>query len=108
MSTATAQALAVATRNFRGILPSDEESDLDQLDLDAMIKRFNNKRAKDFNTASLKEYGRRIRRAVELFLRWRENPANFTVKTRTTGIPRKQAQEYVNGQKRSDWQCRPM
>lgn len=86
---ATAQALAVASRNVLGILSDDEKADLSQLDLEAAIKRFTNKRAKDFNPSSLKEYGRRIRRAVELFLSWREDPANFTIKTRTTTGPRK-------------------
>lgn len=86
---ATAQALAVATRNVLGVLSDHERSDLSQQDLDAIIKRFTNKRAKDFNPSSLKEYGRRVHRAVELFLRWREDPANFEVKTRTTSSARK-------------------
>jgi hypothetical protein len=89
MPAATAQALAVATRNVLGVLAEDEKADLSELDLDAAIKRFNNKRARDFNPTSLKEYGRRVRRAVELFLSWREDPANFTIKTRTTTAPRK-------------------
>jgi len=92
MPAATAQALAVATRNVLGILAENEKADLSQLDVDAAIKRFNNKRAKDFNPTSLKEYGRRVRRAVDLFLGWREDPANFTIKTRTTGAPRKKDQ----------------
>ncbi len=89
MPAATAQALAVATRNVLGILADAEKADLSQMDLDAAIKRFTNKRAKDFNPTSLKEYDRRVRRAVELFLNWREDPANFTIKTRTTTGPRK-------------------
>jgi hypothetical protein len=93
MPAATAQALAVATRNVLGILSDAEKADLSQLDLDATVRRFTNKRAKDFNPTSLKEYGRRIRRAVDLFLSWREDPANFTVKTRTTTGPRKRDKE---------------
>ncbi len=93
MPAATAQALAVATRNVLGILSDAEKADLGQLDLDATVRRFTNKRAKDFNPSSLKEYGRRIRRAVDLFLSWREDPANFTVKTRTTTGPRKRDRE---------------
>ena len=84
MPAATAQALVVATRNVLAILSDEEKADLRQLDLDAAIKR-----ARDFNPSSLKEYGRRIRRAVELFLTGREDPANFTIKTRTTSAPRK-------------------
>jgi hypothetical protein len=89
MAAASAQALAVATRNVLGVLSDDEKADLSQLELDAVIKRFTNKRAKDFNPTSLKEYGRRIKRAVELYLAWREDPANFAIKTRTTSAPRK-------------------
>jgi hypothetical protein len=93
MPAATAQALAVATRNVLGILSDAEKADLRQLDLDAIVRRFANKRAKDFNPSSLKEYGRRIRRAVDLFLSWRDDPTNFTVKTRTTAGPRKRDKE---------------
>jgi hypothetical protein len=97
MPAATAQALAVASRNVLGILTEDEKADLGRLDLDAVLKRFTNKRGKDFNPSSLKEYGRRVRRAVELFGRWREDPANFTVKTREGGTSRKRQREPENG-----------
>ena len=90
MPAATAQALAVASRNVLGVLTEAERKDLSKEDLSSVIRRFNNKRAKDFNPSSLKEYGRRVNRAVELFLKWREDPSNFSVKTRaTTGSRRK-------------------
>lgn len=89
MPAATAQALAVAARNVLGVLGDQEKNNLSDQDLDSVIKRFNNKRAKDFSPTSLKEYGRRVRKAVELFLAWRDDPANFSVKTRTTASPRK-------------------
>jgi hypothetical protein len=89
MPAATAQSLAVAARNVFGILSDAERTDLRQLDLDAVIKRFNNKRAKDFNPSSLKEYGRRVHRAVQLFRQWREDPANFSPKTRATAAARR-------------------
>lgn len=89
MPAATAQALAVATRNVLGVLGEEERADLRKTtDLAGVIKRFNNKRAKEFSPSSLKEYGRRARRAVDLFLQWREDPANFTVKTRATTAAR--------------------
>lgn len=89
MPAPTAQSLGVAVRNVFGILADDERSDLRNADIEGIIKRFNNKRAKDFNPNSLKEYGRRVHRSVELFLRWRENPADFSVKTRTTSAAKK-------------------
>lgn len=89
MPAATAQALAVASRNVMGVLGEQEKKGLSDQDLDSIVKRFNNKRAKNFNPASLKEYGRRVHRAVDLFLRWRNDPANFTVKTRATRSSRR-------------------
>ncbi|MGI8812739.1 MAG: hypothetical protein ACR2IH_09475 [Pyrinomonadaceae bacterium] len=90
---ATAQALAVATRNVFGALEEDEQKNIGGLNLDAIIKRFNNKRARDFSPASLKEYGRRVRRAIELYEQWKDNPANFSVETRA---PRKSKKESVH------------
>lgn len=98
MPVATAQALAVATRNVLAILSDSERADLSQMDLDTVIRRFANKRAKDFNPSSLKEYGRRVRRAVALFLGWREDPANFTIKTRTTSASRKKDKGSANNE----------
>lgn len=88
MPAATAQALAVATRNVLGVLGEAERADLRQTDLAGVIKRFNNKRVKDFSPSSLKEYSRRVQRAVDLFRQWREDPVNFTVKTRATTTAR--------------------
>jgi hypothetical protein len=97
MPAATAQALAVASRNVLGILSEHEKTDLGQLDLEAVIRRFTNKRAKDFNPSSLKEYRRRLHRAVDLFLKWREDPANFTVKTRAGSGSRRKEKGTENG-----------
>ena len=102
MPAATAQALAVAARNVLGVLSDQEKNDLSDQDLDSVIKRFNNKRAKDFSPTSLKEYGRRVHKAVELFLAWREDPANFTVKTRATASPRKKEKGRSSGPQQSD------
>lgn len=93
MPAATAQALAVATRNVLGVLSDQERKAMSSQDIDGIIKRFTNKRARDFNPSSLKEYARRIHRAVALFLEWREDPANFSVKTRSASTkPKKEKQ----------------
>lgn len=89
MPASTATALGVASRNVLGVLDPSEREDLRNLEIDPVIQRFNNKRAKDFNPSSLKEYGRRVHRAIDLFLSWRGDPANFTVKTRATSNARK-------------------
>lgn len=99
MPAATAQALAVASRNVFGILDDPEKPDVRNLDLDAVIRRFQNKRARDFSTDTLKEYDRRVRRAVKQFMEWREDPANFRSPTRSTtpGRRRKGGAENVEG-----------
>lgn len=81
---ATVQALAVATRSVLATLSDAERADLSQMDLDAVFTHFANKRAGEFNPRTVKEYARRFTRAVELFMRWREDPDNFAVRTRTT------------------------
>lgn len=84
MPAATAQALAVAVRRVLDeLLDAAEKNDVRQLDVDAAIRRFNNKRAGEFKPDSLREYQRRVRRAVDLFLAWRDNPATFKPTTRT-------------------------
>jgi hypothetical protein len=89
MPVATAQALSVATRNVFSVLDGSERSDLPLDDLDGVIKRFNNKRARDFSPATLTEYGRRVQRAVELYQQWTHDPASFSVKTRSTRTSKK-------------------
>ena len=92
MPAASAQALAVAARNVFGVLEENEQKNVKELDLDVIIKRFNNKRARDFSPASLKEYGRRVRKAVDLYEQWKDNPADFSVKTRAPRRSRKGSQ----------------
>jgi hypothetical protein len=96
MPAATTRALAVASRRLLEILTDEERADVRQLDLAAVTKRFGNKRAKDFNPSSLREYGRRFQRAVDLFGQWRDNPATFSVRTRATAQARKRAKGEVN------------
>lgn len=82
LPTATASALAVACRTVFEILEAGEADDLRGVDLDRLVSRFVNKRARDFNPSSLKEYGRRVKRAWDLFSSWKRDPANFSPKTR--------------------------
>lgn len=89
MPASTATALAVAVRNVLGVLTEDERGDLGSLDMAAVIKRFTNKRARDFSPTSLKEYGRRVQRAIDLYRQWSSDPANFSIKTRATNAGKK-------------------
>lgn len=84
LPTATARSLQVATRSVLGILTPQEQEDVGALDIAGVVKRFHNKRARDFSPGSLKEYGRRLHRTLSLYAAWRNDPSNFTAKARTT------------------------
>jgi hypothetical protein len=86
---ATSRALAVAARNVLGMLDDTEARDVRKLDLTDVAKRFSTKRAREFSPDTLKEYDRRVRRAVSMFTSWRDDPANFKAKTRATSVSRK-------------------
>lgn len=93
MPPATANALAVASRNVFAILTDAEKDDVRNLDLDGVIRRFQNKRAKDFSSDTLAEYGRRVRRAVQLFTDWKADPAGFKAPRRSTRSSRRRNEE---------------
>lgn len=86
---ATSRALAVAARNVLGMLDETEARDVRKLDLTEVARRFSTKRAREFSPDTLKEYDRRVRRAVSMFTSWRDDPANFKAKTRTTSSSKK-------------------
>lgn len=96
MPTPTAKALAVASRRVFGALSEDERGDLRAVDVNSAVKRFGNKHAKEFTPKSLREYGQRASRAVDQFLRWRNDPAGFSVKTRSTAASRKRSADVPN------------
>ncbi|HEX8717685.1 MAG TPA: hypothetical protein VF722_11990 [Gemmatimonadaceae bacterium] len=53
--------------------------------------------SRDFNPSSLKEYRRRVHRAIALFDQWRDEPANFSPKTRATKANAKKPRNGTNG-----------
>jgi hypothetical protein len=92
MPVATAQAMAVATRSVFAVLDADERAQLPVGELDAVIRRFQHRRARDFNPVTLQEYGRRVKKATELFLSWRRDPKAFAVTTRSRSAGRSGAE----------------
>lgn len=93
MPTPTAKALSVASRRVFAGLTDEEGADLRSVDLETAVKRFGNKQAKEFTPKSLREYGQRAQRAVDQFLRWRNDPAGFSVKTRSTPRSRRRSSD---------------
>jgi hypothetical protein len=81
---ATAAALTVASRRVMEVLTAKERANLLNVEPVVVVKRFNHKFADHFSAASLKEYGRRFERALELFKQWNAAPSNFSVPTRLT------------------------
>jgi hypothetical protein len=102
MPAASSRALAVAARNVLGVLDDEEQKNIGDINIEGVIKRFNNKRAKDFNPGSLKAYGQRVQRAIELYEQWKDNPANFSVKTRNSGTNRKPIKTKQNENRNED------
>ena len=93
MPAATATALQVASRTVFAILTDPERADVRKLDLDAVTRRFENKRARDFTPGTLTTYGSRVRRAVAQFITWADNPGNFRPRTRSTAAMRAKRQD---------------
>lgn len=81
---ATAAALTVACRRVMEVLTAKERANLLNVDPAAVIKRFDHKFADRFSARSLKDYGRRFERALELFKQWNASPSNFSAPMRLT------------------------
>jgi hypothetical protein len=100
---ATAAALTVASRRVMEVLTANERANLLNVKPAAVVKRFSHKHADRFSPGSLKEYGRRFERALELFKQWNANPSNFSVPTRLTKRARqgRGAADHTHGETRA-------
>lgn len=65
-----------------GILDETEKHDLRHLDLDSIATRFNNLNGMNYSGSTLRVYKSRTATAIKDFLRFRENPSNFTLETK--------------------------
>jgi hypothetical protein len=77
MNRNTAGALRTACLHVLGVQDNWEQIDVTSLDVDDLIRRFQNLRAREFNPASLNAYARRFRNAVTSFLEYTKNPAGW-------------------------------
>ncbi|HVK40266.1 MAG TPA: hypothetical protein VNA88_17175 [Candidatus Kapabacteria bacterium] len=84
MPAASAGALASAARSILGPLEPQERANLRSVNVDAAIRRFTTKRAKDMTPSSLKVYGQRVRKALDYYFSWRDDPAGFAPATRAS------------------------
>ena len=72
-----------ATQQFLAILADEEKSDLRNLDLDHLFERFGNIKRTSMSGSSIKIYGSRFKGALNDFLSWAEDPANYKHSGRT-------------------------
>lgn len=79
MSKANATSRKAACNNMLSILDDEESSDLRNIDLDAVSVRFNNLKGAKYTPKSLQVYKSRVSMSLQDFLKYKENPANFTV-----------------------------
>lgn len=77
MARATASARKAAANNVLGILEDAEAEDVTNLNLDDVMRRFQNLAGKGYTPASLKSYLSRTKSAVDDFKNYLENPLAF-------------------------------
>ncbi|MDB5706233.1 MAG: hypothetical protein JWN66_3349 [Sphingomonas bacterium] len=77
MRPATAEARKAAVNQVLGILKDEEAKDVSTLDLDLLLRRFQNLHGKRYTPESLRTYRARVKNSIEEFLRYLENPMDF-------------------------------
>jgi hypothetical protein len=77
MNRNSAGALRAACAQVLSVLENWEDLDVTSIDVEDVIRRFQNLRARDFNPASLHTYARRFRSAVDSFLQYSKNPSGW-------------------------------
>jgi hypothetical protein len=84
--------LSAATKKILEIEQDWEEIDLSQLDVEGLIVRFRNLKGLDYTPNSITEYERRFKRAIEMFLRYAEDP-NWTHNGQSSQVKKNNTQQ---------------
>lgn len=77
MKPRTAESRKAAVNQVLGILSEDEASDVAQVNLDVVMRRFQNLHGDRYTPDSLRTYKARVKNSIFDFLRFRENPMDF-------------------------------
>lgn len=77
MKPPTAEARKAAVNQVLGILSEDEASDVAKIDLEPLMRRFQNLHGSRYSPDSLRTYRARVKNSISDFLRFRENPMDF-------------------------------
>jgi hypothetical protein len=84
MNKNTAQSLATSAKQVIGVDENWETVDVSSLDIDELLRKFRNVRKKDVIPDSLQVYERRFKQALDLFLQYARDPANWKYKSQTS------------------------
>lgn len=93
MAGPTADARKAAVNQVLGILSDDEAADVAAIDLDAVMRRFQNRHGTRYTPESLKTYKARVKNSIYDFLRFRENPMDFRITPTTKRLLKKKKPE---------------
>ena len=96
MNQSTASAVETAVRRVLATESDWENVDINTIDVDDLINRFNNLNANDFKPRSLRDYGQRFRRALMSYKSFLDDPSSWKYTSRgttkrTTSLPDKDA-----------------
>src|SRR5215208_6940210 len=80
----TAQGWRVATSKVLEGISAEDAQDVRQIDIDATLRAFLNRDPGRLAPASVGEYRRRVGKAIDEFVRWRENPGDYGPKAAYT------------------------
>ena len=107
MTKATAATIATSCRRVLGVEPDWEMLDVQKLNVDYYISKFNRLKSEQYKPRSLQNYVSRFRRAVASYLRylddpasWRFAPSHHRSASRLGGSPSPQRQSHHHGDER--------
>jgi len=80
----TAKALATASKQVLGIDEDWETKDVSNLNADDIVNRFTNLRSVDVKPENLNAYGRRFKKALELFMQYWHDPSSWKPSSQTS------------------------
>lgn len=90
MNRNSAFGLRAACSQVLSVLDNWQEIDVTAIDVEDLLKRFRNLRARDFSPSSLNAYDKRFRNGIASFLEFVRNPGGWKPSTRAPRKPRAQ------------------
>ena len=102
MNKNSAGSLRAACTQVLSVLDDWENVNINELDPDDVIKRFENLKAQDFTPKTLHEYGKRFRRAVQSFQDYIREPSSWSPTKSNTSSRRSQKKSDTKPPKTED------